>query len=84
MDSDEQRSAAVPVESVVTGDALLEVAWRTRLMAYRTAARSGGKMQLTRVFRATIKGFNSDYGQSCRTWDDVLVKVTEMLKGAGN
>lgn len=79
---DDQRSASVPVESVVTGDGVRQVAARARLIAYRTAAQSGGKMQLTRVFRATIKGFNADYGQSCRTWSDVLVKVTEMIKEA--
>ena len=78
---EDQASAAVPVVAVVTGEGISKVAASARLMAYATAARSQGRMQLTRNFRATIKGFNADYGRACKTWDDVAQAV-KALKGA--
>jgi hypothetical protein len=66
------------VEAVVTGDGVRKVADRMRLRAYRTRATTG--MNLTRVFRATIKGFNADYGTTCKTWADVARESERLLK----
>lgn len=80
-DHEDMLSASVPVSAVVVApEAMLKVRDMVTLMAYRTAASTQGRMQLSRAFRATIKGFNKAYGQNCRTWGDVLVEVTKMIK----
>lgn len=78
----DQASASVPVEAVVTGDGIARVAASARLMAYSTAARHQGRMQLTRNFKATIKGFNADYGRTCKTWDQVAEAVKEIREAS--
>ena len=72
-------SASVPVVAVVSAEAnTIKVRNRLLLRAYRTKAKTG--MDISRVFRATIKGFNAEYGQTCKTWADVLIRADEMLK----
>jgi hypothetical protein len=66
-----EETPAKPAIIVLTGEQITALASSARLIAYRVAARSDGKMQLTHAFRATVKGFNADYGHSCRTWADV-------------
>lgn len=81
INDDEQRSAAVPVAAVVTGEqAIRLVAESARLMAFRTYARH--KMMLARNFRPTIKGFNAAYGTSCKTWEQVGDAAEALLKAA--
>lgn len=66
------------VASVVTDpQAIKAVADRMRLRAYRVRATTG--MNLTRVFRPTIKGFNADYGTACKTWADVATESARIL-----
>lgn len=77
----DQASAAVAVESVVTGGAVLAVRNWMLLRAYHTRATSPGGMQLTSRFRATVKGFNADFGYACRNWSDVA-EVTKALYAA--
>ena len=77
---EEQASASVPVVAVVTGEVnTLAVRDRLILRAYHTRAKTG--MNLSRVFSPTVKGFNQAYGQSCKSWADVLTVTTAMLKG---
>lgn len=76
---EDQASASVPVASVVVGpEDTLKVRNRLMLRAYRTKAKTG--MDLSRVFKTTIKGFNAEYGTSCKTWACVLVKADELLR----
>lgn len=79
---EEQASTGVKVHAVVVGEAAT-LAFRERMIlrAYHTRAKTG--MQLTGNFTATVKGFNQAYGQTCRTWADVLAVTTDMLKEGG-
>lgn len=72
---DEDRaSASVPVASAVVGRvATLAVRDAMVFRAFHTRARTG--MQLTRAFKVTVAAFNVAYGQSCKSWADVL-KIT--------
>lgn len=76
---EEQACASVPIVGMIVGEtATRAFADRMRLRAYHTRAKTG--MNLTRNFTPTITMFNADYGQTCRTWADVLVVTTDMLK----
>lgn len=78
----DQASASVPVAGIIVGEAATRAfADRMRLRAYLTRAESPTGMQLTRAFRATVKGFNADYGQACRNWADVARVARELMKG---
>ena len=78
---EEQAAASVPVVAVVTGErATRLVADAMRFRAYHTRATSPAGMQATRHFRATIKGFNSDYGFACKSWADVAEVTTEVYR----
>ena len=73
----DQASASVPVAAVVVGQAaMLQVQNWTMFRAFHTRATSPGGMQLTRNFRATVKGFNEAYGFTCRNWADVAEITT--------
>jgi hypothetical protein len=79
----DQVSASVPVAAVVAGEANM-VSFRQRMIlrAYMTTATSPSRprMQLTRNFTATIKGFNEAYGAKCKSWDQVA-QVAHYLMG---
>jgi hypothetical protein len=77
----EQASAAVPVVAVVTGEAILAVRDWMLFRAYHVRANSPTGMQLSRHFRATVKGFNDDFGYACRNWADVA-EVTKAIYAA--
>lgn len=70
---EDQASASVPVASVVTYPYTLALRERMIMRAYLTTATSTSKprMQMTRMFTATIKGFNEAYGARCRNWAQV-------------
>lgn len=70
-DAETQAAASVPVIAVLTGDQIMAFRESTLVRAYATAARTDGKMQLTRVFRATVAKFNAEYGHACKSWADV-------------
>lgn len=56
---------------VLTGDQITALREGLFVRAYAIAARTDGAMQLTRTYRATVRGFNDDYGHRCKTWADV-------------
>lgn len=68
-----QASASVPVVAVVTYPHTLALRDRMIMRAYLITATSTfrPRMQLTRNFTATIKGFNEAYGARCRNWAQV-------------
>lgn len=67
-----------PACVVVVGEkAVRAVADRMRVRAYLIKATQ--RRNLTRVFKPTIKGFNADYGTSCRSWADVTTEARKML-----
>lgn len=79
MSSDEDmRAASVPVVAVVTGEGVRKVADMARLMAYRTWGQTG--MMLARNFRPTVKGWNAEHGQGCRTRAEVGIAAEAMIK----
>ena len=79
---EERLSAGVPVVAVLTGEQITALRESALLIAYKTAARHDGQMQLTRAFKATVRKFNTQYGHSCRTWADVrAVLVAAGVKG---
>lgn len=71
---DEDEPACV---AVVGKEAVRAVADRMRVRAYLVKA--ADNRLLTGKFRPTIKGFNSDYGTSCRSWADVATEARKML-----
>lgn len=76
--SEDMAAAAVPVVAVVTGEGVHKVANMARLMAYRSWGRTG--MLLARNFRPTVKGWNVEHGQACRTRADVGAAADAMIK----
>ena len=79
-----EETANVPAATVIvpTPEVVAALRSSTLLIAYKTAARHNGTMQLTRAFRATVAKFNKEYGQSCRTWADVrAVMIAAGIKG---
>lgn len=64
---------------VLTGDQITALREGLFVRAYAVAARTDGAMQLTRTYRATVRGFSSEYGHKCKTWADVRA----VLKAAG-
>lgn len=80
-EQDDQAAAAVPVAAIVTGErATRLVADAMRFRAYHTRATSPMQMQMTRTFRATVRGFNADYGFTCKSWADVAKVTTEVYR----
>lgn len=83
---EDQASASVPVAAVVVGPVnTVKVRERLMVRAYLTTATSPSRprMQLTRAFTATIKGFNDAYGARCRTWDQVAQCAHYLLSLGG-
>lgn len=79
MTSNEDMAAvAVLVGAVVTGEGVHKVANMARLMAYRSWGQTG--MLLARNFRPTVKGWNAEHGQTCRTRADVGAAADAMIK----
>lgn len=79
MDGQDQ-AEAVEVAGVIAGrDNMVSFRRRMLLRAYLTRAESPTGMQLTRSFTATIKGFNEEFGQACRTWKDVAVTARKIM-----
>lgn len=71
---EDQVSASVEVSAVVVGPVnTIKVRQRLMLRAFLTTATSPSRprMQLTRAFTATVKGFNESYGAKCKSWDQV-------------
>jgi hypothetical protein len=74
---EDMASASVPVVAVVTGGGVHAVAIMARLMAYRTWGQTG--MTLARNFRPTVKGWNAEHGQACRTRAEVAEAAQAMI-----
>ena len=72
--SDNPTGPDAPV--VLTGEQITRLRGAVGLMAYRVAARSGGRMHLSAKVKVTVRGFNSDYGTACKTWGDVKAVLT--------
>lgn len=76
---EDQASASVPVTSVVVGvEAMQAIQNWIMFRAFHTRATSPGGMQMTRAFKATVKGFNEAYGFTCRNWSEVA-EVTKAV-----
>jgi hypothetical protein len=79
MSTEDQLAASVPVTAIVVGpENTIKVRSRLILRAYSTRAKTG--MDTSRAFKATVKGFNAEYGTSCKTWAEVAVKAEAMLE----
>jgi hypothetical protein len=75
---EDMASASVPVVAVVTGEGVHKVANMVRLMAYRSCGQMG--MLFARNFRPTVKGWNAEHGQTCRTRAEVGAAADAMIK----
>lgn len=85
--SEEEASAGVPVEAVVSSpEAILALRDWVMLRAFHTRATSPSGMNLSRVFTATIKGFNERYGTTCKSWAQVaeVTKAVYALRDAAD
>lgn len=81
----DQACASVPVTAVVVRPSTLKVRDRMILRAYLVTATSTfrPRMQLTRAFTATIKGFNVDYQAKCKTWEQVAQVAHYLMSREG-